>query len=91
MTEVALTDQSAVRVDVCRICHFVWFDACEVETLTPRPLPDAPVPIPQAEKEKLAIARVRQMAAEAPLREAGQSSAEWWKAIGDFLSTIIHG
>lgn len=91
MTEVALADHSSVRVDVCKLCHFVWFDACEVESLTPRPLPDAPPErLPQKQREKLAIAKVREMALEAELRETGGTTAAWWKAIGDFLSMIIH-
>jgi Zn-finger nucleic acid-binding protein len=39
MLEVPLSDKSTVRVDVCRLCHFVWFDAHETETLIARPLP----------------------------------------------------
>ncbi len=38
MLEVPLSDTDTVRVDVCRLCHFVWFDAHETETLVPRPL-----------------------------------------------------
>jgi len=37
MLEVPLSDTATVRVDVCRLCHFVWFDAYETETLVPRP------------------------------------------------------
>ncbi len=39
MIDVALSENTAVNVDVCRLCHFVWFDTHEVETLVPRPLP----------------------------------------------------
>ncbi len=39
MLEVALSDTDTVRVDVCRLCHFVWFDAHETESLVARPLP----------------------------------------------------
>jgi Zn-finger nucleic acid-binding protein len=39
MLEVPLSDKSTVRVDVCRLCHFVWFDAHETETLVPLSVP----------------------------------------------------
>jgi len=39
MFEVSLSDDAGVRVDVCKVCHFVWFDMHEVDTLRPRPLP----------------------------------------------------
>ena len=35
MTQVDLSENKAVNVDVCRICHFVWFDSHEIERLTP--------------------------------------------------------
>src|SRR5437773_7918438 len=48
MIDVALSENAAVNVDVCRLCHFVWFDTHEVETLVPRPLPAASPEMPQA-------------------------------------------
>jgi Zn-finger nucleic acid-binding protein len=86
MTEVAVSPGSAVRVDVCRLCHFVWFDACEVDTLTPRPLPESPPPVPQKAREMAAIARVQQLAAEAKIRDfADGLSWEFWEVIARFL------
>src|SRR5438067_4777058 len=38
MIEVALTNSDGPRVEVCRICEFVWFDAGETQSLQPRPL-----------------------------------------------------
>src|SRR5450432_3364048 len=36
MAEVALIDQpDSPAVDVCRLCHFVWFDANEMKDLQP--------------------------------------------------------
>jgi Zn-finger nucleic acid-binding protein len=46
MQEVALSETATVRVDVCRLCHFVWFDAHETETLAPRPIPARKPKIP---------------------------------------------
>lgn len=41
MTEVSLADEGSVRVDVCKLCHFVWFDMAETDSLRaqihPRP------------------------------------------------------
>jgi Zn-finger nucleic acid-binding protein len=42
MQEVTLSDAATVRVDVCRICHFVWFDAHETDTLVPRKIAPKP-------------------------------------------------
>jgi Zn-finger nucleic acid-binding protein len=39
MIEVALDSTSGIRVEVCRICEFVWFDAGEAQSLQPKPLP----------------------------------------------------
>src|SRR3954467_15291337 len=39
MTEVSLSDAAGVRVDVCKLCHFVWFDMHETDTLRPREVP----------------------------------------------------
>jgi Zn-finger nucleic acid-binding protein len=36
MIGVVLSDQSEIKVDVCQHCHFIWFDAHEVDTLVPR-------------------------------------------------------
>src|SRR5213594_3039454 len=36
MLEVALSGSAQVAVDVCQHCHFVWFDAHEMDTLAPR-------------------------------------------------------
>src|ERR1043165_7673905 len=36
MLEVALSNDVPVRVDVCKLCHFVWFDSHETDSLVPR-------------------------------------------------------
>jgi membrane associated rhomboid family serine protease/Zn-finger nucleic acid-binding protein len=90
MIEVNLSDNAEVRVDVCRLCHFVWFDAGEVENLKPRPLP-APTPeLPQEARELLAIEKVKQLAEEA--RGSDFDSAppdEHWKEIAGFFGFPI--
>ena len=37
MLVVPVADENSVRVDICRNCHFVWFDDHEIETLPTRP------------------------------------------------------
>src|SRR5882724_5016198 len=61
MIGVALSDQAEINVDVCQHCHFIWFDAHEVDTLVPRqPDPVAPE-LPQKAREMLAMAEVERL------------------------------
>ena len=86
MIEVALDSCSGIRVEVCRICEFVWFDSGETQTLQARPLPKAPTPPPQKVREAIALAKVQQLAEQA--RGPDFDSAppdEWWKSIGAFF------
>ena len=86
MIEVNLSDNADVRVDVCRLCHFVWFDAREVENLTARPLPPAAPELPQEARELLAIEKVKQLAEQA--RGTDFDSAppdEHWQQIAGFF------
>jgi len=65
MIGVALSDQAEINVDVCQHCHFIWFDAHEVDTLVPRqPEPVAPE-LPQKAREMLAIAEVERLSKQA--------------------------
>src|SRR4029077_15386865 len=67
MFEVALDSSSRLKVEVCRICEFVWFDAGETQTLQARPLPEAKpqVVLPQEAREAIALAQVPQLAEQA--------------------------
>jgi membrane associated rhomboid family serine protease/Zn-finger nucleic acid-binding protein len=60
MIGVALSDKAEIGVDVCQHCHFIWFDAHEVDTLVPRRPEQAPVApeLPQKAREMIAIAEV---------------------------------
>src|SRR5215216_7507149 len=51
MIGVALTDRMEINVDVCRHCHFIWFDASEVETLIPRQPEPVVAELPQKARE----------------------------------------
>src|SRR6059058_1100102 len=86
MIDVALSENAAVNVDVCRLCHFVWFDTHEVETLVPRPLPAAFPEMPQATREAIAMLKVQELAEQArgsdfdsaPPDEQWKQVAAWW-------------
>jgi Zn-finger nucleic acid-binding protein len=65
MIDVALDSSSGIRVEVCRICEFVWFDAGETQTLQARPLSKPPPPLPQKARETIALAKVQQLAEQA--------------------------
>jgi Zn-finger nucleic acid-binding protein len=87
MIEVALESSSGIKVEVCRICEFVWFDAGETQPLQVRPLPKPPpAPLPQKAREAIALAKVQQLAE--LTRGSGFNSAppaEWWKSIATFF------
>lgn len=91
MTEVALADTPETpAVDVCRLCHFVWFDPDELAELKPRPLPVAPPPLPAKAREAIAMLKVKRIADEA--EGSGFASAappEWWKQIAAFFGVPV--
>jgi membrane associated rhomboid family serine protease len=78
---VAASEKTAVKVDVCRTCHLVWFDPNEFETLTPQPS-TGHAELPPKAREILALARVEQIAkdAEGPDFDSAPPD-EWWKGI----------
>ena len=90
MIGVALSDQAEVNVDVCKRCHFIWFDAHEVETLVPRqPEPVAPE-LPQKAREMLAIAEVERLAKQAEGPDLDSAAPdESWKQIAAFLGMPV--
>jgi membrane associated rhomboid family serine protease/Zn-finger nucleic acid-binding protein len=90
MLEVKLSDQALVKVDVCRLCHFVWFDAHEVDSLVPRPPKVAAAPLPQKLREAVAMARVQQLAARAEGTDFDSAPPdEWWKQIAGFCGMPV--
>jgi len=81
MIEVALDSSSGIRIEVCRLCEFIWFDAGETQPLQVRPTPKPlPPPLPQEAREGIALAKVRQ------LEDFDNAPPEeWWKSIAAFL------
>jgi membrane associated rhomboid family serine protease/Zn-finger nucleic acid-binding protein len=90
MIGVALSDQAEINVDVCQHCHFIWFDAHEVDTLVPRqPDPVAPE-LPQKAREMLAIAEVERLSKQAEGPDLDSAAPEEsWKQIAAFLGVPI--
>src|SRR6058998_3160125 len=90
MIGVALSDQGEISVDVCQHCHFIWFDAHEVETLVPRqPEPVAPE-LPQKAREVLAIAEVERLSKQAEGPDLDSAAPEEsWKQIAAFLGMPV--
>jgi len=93
MTQVGLSDIRDIRVDVCRLCHFVWFDSHETDTLVPRspPSPDPKQPsLPQKARELVAMARIQQMARDAEGSDFDSvAPTEWWQVIAGYLGMPV--
>jgi membrane associated rhomboid family serine protease/Zn-finger nucleic acid-binding protein len=90
MLEVALSENAQVDVDVCQHCHFVWFDAHDMDTLAPRQLPASTPDLPPEARELIAIEKVRQLAEDA--RGTDFDSAppdEGWKQIAGFFGLPV--
>ena len=80
MTEVALTDhRDSPAVDVCRLCHFAWFDASEIGELQPREIPAAPAAGSAAARKARGLSPVKNNSLSDPPLE------EWWQQLIRFL------
>ena len=92
MIGVPLPDRAEIYVDVCRHCHFIWFDAHEVDTLVPRqPAPGATEPeLPQKAREMLAMAEVERLSKQAEGSDFDSAAPEEsWKQIAAFLGMPV--
>ncbi len=88
MIEVSLADTPETsRIDVCRPCHFVWFDAHEIEELEPRaPSPELP---PEARQAR-ALLEIHRLARAAEGRDLdGALLDAWWKKVVRFLGLWV--
>ncbi len=77
-------------MNVCQHCHFIWFDAHEVDTLVPRqPEPVAPE-LPQKAREMLAIAEVERLSKQAEGPDLDSAAPEEsWKQIAALLGMPV--
>jgi membrane associated rhomboid family serine protease/Zn-finger nucleic acid-binding protein len=90
MLEVALSDNAQVDVDVCQHCHFVWFDAHDIDTLAPRQLPASTPDVPPEARELIAMEKVKQLAEEARGTDFDSTPPdERWKQIAGFFGVPV--
>jgi membrane associated rhomboid family serine protease/Zn-finger nucleic acid-binding protein len=92
MIGVTLSDKAEINVDVCKHCHFIWFDAHEVDTLIPRQPTPAPVApeLPQKAREMLAMAEVERLSKQAEGSDLDSAPPEeTWKQIAAFLGMPV--
>ena len=85
MIQVALADGATVNVDVCRSCHFVWFDAHEVESLTPK----AASQIAREDRERVAAERMKRFSEKLDQHQMVTTPAtNIWMIIADLFSPL---
>ena len=90
MIGVALSDRAEINVDVCQHCHFIWFDAHEVDTLVPRQSEPVAPELPQKAREMLAIAEVERLSKQAEGPDLDSAAPEEsWKQIAAFLGMPV--
>ena len=93
MIEVALPSEAKpAMLDVCRACHFVWFDPREYEVVPALPPPPEEPPLPREARELLALHQVELIAERARGGELGaEPPDEAWKVLpGIFGLPVEH-
>jgi Zn-finger nucleic acid-binding protein len=90
MIGVALSDQAEINVDICKRCHFIWFDAHEVDTLVPRQPESAAAELPQKAREMLAIAEVERLSKQAEGPDLDSAAPEELIALAAFIGDLAH-
>src|SRR5262249_10221637 len=90
MIDVALSDRAEINVDVCQHCHFIWFDAHEVDTLGSAPAGAAAPELRQKARELLAIAEAERLSKQAEGSDFDSAAPdESWKQIAAFLGMPV--
>lgn len=89
---VAVTSSESsdgIRVEVCRKCHFFWFDPGELDALPAHPAPRAMQPMPPDAREIMAVAEAKRIADQ--YRNASGSAApeEKWKYLPAMLGMPV--
>jgi membrane associated rhomboid family serine protease len=84
MTEVPIISKyKTVYLDVCKGCHFIWFDPREYESLPKVPIvTERKDELPLKDREALALARLEALKQEQHAKDTGISSPDhWWEII----------
>jgi membrane associated rhomboid family serine protease/Zn-finger nucleic acid-binding protein len=90
MIGVALSDQAEIKVDVCQHCHFIWFDAHEVDMLVPRQPEPVAAELPQKAREMLAMAEVERLSKQVEGSDFDSAAPdESWKQIAAFVGMPV--
>ena len=90
MVEVSATEEELpLRIDVCRLCHFLWFDGDELARLTPLPPKPATAEpeLPVTARQALAIAKVELMAEQAEREERAERTGDLLIVLGEVLGS----
>ncbi len=94
MVEVPVSAGGATKyIDVCKACHFIWFDAGELEALPKVKAPRSEYEdLPMETREAMALAKIEAQRREREGEEVGLSTPEnWWETIaGVFGIPIEH-
>ena len=90
MIEVAATEAPEPRIEVCRICHFLWFDADELTGLTPLPpkQPPAEQTLSAEARQALAIAELDLIRRNAE-REDRRVADDFWLELAQLFSRAM--
>lgn len=90
MIEVAATDAPEPRIEICRLCHFLWFDADELAGLKPLPptQPTADEMLSPQAREALALAELDLIRRNAE-REERRVGDEFWTTLAQLFSTTL--
>ncbi|MBA2432843.1 MAG: zf-TFIIB domain-containing protein, partial [Chthoniobacterales bacterium] len=93
MIEVSAShDPEPLRIDVCRLCHFLWFDAEELARFTPLPPKPAPVveELPLEARQALALAEVKSRSQQAERHERIERTGDLLVILGEVLGSPTH-
>lgn len=82
-------DDSAVVLDLCRDCQFIWFDDQEIERFPPPPEPPAEKPLPPKVREQLAKAKLELESRRDALDPSDEPPDEAWHWIVGFLGMPV--
>ena len=85
MIQVALADDTPINVDVCKLCHFIWFDAHEVDSLTAKPAAE----ISREEREHLAREKMKRFSEKVDQHQMVTTSpTNIWMILADLFSPL---
>jgi len=92
MVEIPVTCQTnPLQLDVCRGCHFIWFDAMEYEDIPrtpPKTVPEKKLS-PQA-REKAAMVKLQLLQKKTDAKQVGVGAPDsWWEFIPALLGMPV--